>query len=255
MINLDSNIMKAKRKTSKKIKKNSPFNLTLFVILIISVILSVIAVAKSDSSIFELRKRADEITPTATPTPKNVVPTCLGLSVSPLIGKTPLELTLSCAGVDGNNDITAAEFGLGGNYANKTVEKGVGQYGTIVTTMRYDKSGSYVVTCRVRDNNNEWSNIPSNCSNTVNVSLAETVVIKPKVTPTPIYEEPTPTQILESPTPTVTIAPLPTITPSPTPTKSAVSQETMFTIGKILLISIVTIMVGLLLKKLIDGNE
>ena len=216
--------------------------------------LSVIAVAQSGRSTFELRKLADEITPTLTPTPtpKNVLPTCLGLSVSPLIGKTPLELTLSCAGVDGNNDITAAEFGLDGDQ-KRTVEKSVGQYGTITTKVRYEKAGSYVVTCRVRDNNYEWSNIPSNCSNTVNVSLAETIVIKPEVTPTPIYEEPTPTQILESPTPTMTSAPLETITP--TPTKSGISQETFFMTGKIVLISIVTILVGLLLKKLIDGNE
>lgn len=248
--------MKAKRKISKKINKKSSFNLSLFLILLVSVTLSVIAVAQSGRSTFELRKRADEITPTLTPTPtpKNVLPTCLGLSVSPLIGNTPLELTLSCAGVDGNNDITAAEFGLGGDQ-KRTVEKSVGQYGTITTKVRYDKAGSYVVTCRVRDNNNEWSNIPSNCSNTVNVSLAETVVTKPKVTPTPTFEEPTPTQILETPTPTVTIIPTETITPIPTPTKSGMSQETMFTIGKILLISIITILVGLLLKKLIDGNE
>lgn len=247
--------MKTKRRTAKKAtKKSSPKAMLLF-ILFLSVVISVLAITRSDKSTFELRKRADEITPTATPTPKNVVPTCLGLSISPRIGKTPLELTLSCAGVDGNNDITAAEFGLGGNYANKIVEKSVGQYGTIVTTMRYDKAGSYVVTCRVRDNNNEWSNIPSNCSNTVNVSLSQTVVTKPKVTPTPAYKEPTPTQILDTPTPTATIIPIETITPIPTPTKSGMSQETMFTIGKILLISIITILVGLLLKKLIDGNE
>jgi len=244
--------MKAKRKISKKINKKSSFNLSLFLILLVSVTLSVIAVAQSGRSTFELRKRADEITPTATPTPKNVLPTCLGLSVSPLIGKTPLELTLSCAGVDGNNDITAAEFGLGGDQ-KRTVEKSVGQYGTIITRVRYDKAGSYVVTCRVRDNNNEWSNIPSNCSNTVNVSLSQTIVTKPMVTPTPTYEEPKPTLILESPTPTMTSAPLPTITP--TPTKSGMSQETLFMIGRIVLISIVTILVGLLLKKLIDGNE
>ena len=246
--------MKAKRKISKKINKKSSFNLSLFLILLVSVTLSVIAIAQSGRSTFELRKRADEITPTATPTPKNVLPTCLGLSVSPLIGKTPLELTLSCAGVDGNNDITAAEFGLGGDQ-KRTVEKSVGQYGTIITRVRYEKAGSYVVTCRVRDNNNEWSNIPSNCSNTVNVSISQTIVTKPKATPTPTYEEPTPTQILETPTPNVTIAPLATITPSPTPAKSGMSQETLFMIGKIVLISIVTILVGLLLKKLIDGNE
>ncbi len=245
MINLDSNLMKAKHKISKKIKKNSPFNLSLFLILLVSVTLGVIAVAKSGRSTFELRKKAAS----------NIAPTCLGLSVSPLIGKTPLELTLSCAGVDGNNDITAAEFGLGGDQ-KRTVEKNVGQYGTITTKVRYDKSGSYVVTCRLKDNNNEWSSIPSGCSNIVKVSEVETVVSTPRPTPTPIYEEPVILKgTIESPTPTETTILLPTSTPIPTPAKSGVSNDSLFMIGKIVLISTVTILVGLLLKKLISGDE
>ena len=259
--------MKTKRKTSKKSAKNSPFNLTLVLILMVSVIASVLAITNSQSSTFELRKKADGITPTATPsatlaptntstptpTPKNVAPTCLGLSVSPLSGKTPLELTLSCSGVDGNNDIVAAEFSLGGDQ-KRTVDKSVGQYGTITTKVRYDKSGSYTVSCRLRDNNSEWSSTPSSCTNTVNVSTVNTIVSTPRPTATPIIEEPTPTlSRLETPTPTESITPLPTMTP--TPIKSGVSQETLFMIGKIVLISVVTIVVGLLLKKLISGNE
>ncbi|MEK7577274.1 MAG: hypothetical protein AAB492_01480 [Patescibacteria group bacterium] len=235
--------MKAKHKISKKIKKNSPFNLSLFLILLVSVTLGVIAVAKSGRSTFELRKKAAS----------NIAPTCLGLSVSPLIGKTPLELTLSCAGVDGNNDITAAEFGLGGDQ-KRTVEKNVGQYGTITTKVRYDKAGSYVVTCRLKDNNNEWSSIPSDCSNIVKVTTAETIVATPRPTAIPTYVEPTPTFSQgETPTPTEIITPLPTITP--VPIKSAVSNDSLFMIGKIVLISTVTILVGLLLKKLISGDE
>lgn len=269
MIFTDAYFMKAKRKPIKKLKQKKSSNMMLlFLILFFGVIVSVFAITNSGSSTFELRKKADGITPTATPsatltptstltptpTPKNVVPTCLGLSVSPLVGKTPLDLTLSCSGVDGNNDIVAAEFGLGGDQ-KRTVEKRVGQYGTIITTVRYDKPGSYVVTCRLKDNNNEWSNIPSVCSNTVKVSAVETVVSTPKPTPTPIYEEPIILKgTVETPTPTETIL-LPTSTPIPTPAKTGMSKDSMYMIGKILLISVVTIMVGLLLKKLISGDE
>ncbi len=257
--------MKTKRRTAKKSTKKISSKVILLFILFLGVVISVLAITRSDQSTFELRKRADEITPTETPTgtltptltptptPSNVIPTCLGLSVSPLSGKTPLELTLSCSGVDGNNDINAAEFDLGDNQ-KRTVEKSVGQYGTIITKVRYDKTGSYVVTCRVRDNNNAWSSIPSSCTNTVKVMTVETVVATPKPRPTPIYEEPTPTTIItETLLPTGSMTPI--LTPTPMPTTSNISNETLYMIGKIVLISIITILVGLLLKKLIDGNE
>lgn len=251
--------MKTKRQSIKKSPQRKSSNLMLYIILGFAMILGIVAITQNDRSTFELRKKADSITPTATPsatltptpTPKNIIPTCLGLSISPLEGTTPLDLTLSCAGVDGNNDITAAEFEFGDG-KKRTVEKGVGQYGTITTKVRYDNEGSYVVTCRVRDNNYEWSDIPSACRNTVSVSKKETIVTTPKPTATPYYEEPTPTQKLETPTPTEIITPIPTVTP--TPPKSFVSQETLFMIGKISLISVVTILVALILKKLIDGN-
>ena len=140
-------------------------------------------------------------------------------------------------------------------YQKRTIEKSVGQYGTITTKVRYDKSGSYTVSCRLRDNNREWSSTPSNCTNTVKVSPVETIVSTPRPTATPFYEAPAPTTVsrLETPVPTEIITPPPTTTPAPV--KSSMSQETLFMIGKILLISTITILVGLLLKKLISGNE
>lgn len=146
------------------------------------------------------------ITPTATltPTPTNAPPKCNGISVQPGAGSKPLTVHFACAGYDSDNDITAAEFGFG-NGDKQLVEKNVGQFGSLTASFTYTESGTYHVTCRVRDNNQVFSSLPSYCQYDVYVSGNS-------LTPTPIRQ------------PTATRKPEPTATP--TPKKNAGSTNT-----------------------------
>ncbi len=197
------------------------------------------------------------VTPTLTPTPTNSPPRCLGLSANPGAGVKPLTVNFACAGYDSNNDITAAEFGFGGDQ-KQLVEKNVGQYGAFSITHAYANPGSYNVTCHVRDNNNSWSSYPSYCTYTV-------VVNDNALTPTPI-RTPAPTQeIIVNETPMIytgafpTLAPLPSptlmpaiITPTPTPKPAWWTSAKIMQMVSIVVISGVTIIVALMLHSFFD---
>lgn len=194
-------------------------------------------------------------TPTLTPTPTNSPPRCTGLSAYPNAGAKPLTVQFSCAGYDPDNDITAAEFGFGGD-KKRLVEKSAGQFGAITTTYTYEEAGTYNVTCRVRDNNMAFSTYPDYCTYKV-------VVTENSLTPTPI-RTPIPTRNPEDdiiiftgnePTITPTIAPA---TPTPTPEsllrsdRSFWSNEKFAQLAMMVVVSGITIIVALLLHGFFD---
>lgn len=200
-------------------------------------------------------------TPTITPTPTNSPPRCSGLSVSPGAGSKPLTVNFTCAGYDVDNDITAAEFGFGGS-EKRLVEKPAGTFGSVTTSYTYTNAGTYNVTCRVRDNNQAFSNYPDYCKYTV-------VVTDNALTPTP-RRTPTPTKaaqgddliIFTGSVPTVTPTPTPavtTLTPTPTPAKSWFrldrnwwSGEKIAQLIMMVIVSGLTIIVALLLHGFFD---
>ena len=199
-------------------------------------------------------------TPTITPTPTNMPPLCLGLSANPGAGSKPLTVKFACAGYDANNDITAAEFGFGAGQKQLVESGNVGQYGSLTTTYTYTTPGSYNVTCRVRDNNDSWSNYPSYCTYTV-------IVSDNALTPTP-YRTPAPTQALNGldgpvilggrlPTlaqsPTVMPTSVPTISlPTPAPAASLWTNDKVRQLFIMLVVSAVTIIVALTLHSFFD---
>lgn len=110
-------------------------------------------------------------TPTPTGNPGNQEPACSSLSVSPSTGTKPLSVTFICSGSDPDNDLTAAEFSFG-NTGTRIIEKNVGQHGTFSTTYTYSVPQTYLVSCRVRDNNGWWSQTPASCQKFVMVTQA-----------------------------------------------------------------------------------
>lgn len=201
------------------------------------------------------------IAPTITPTPTNSPPICLGLSANPGAGAKPLTVHFACAGYDANNDITAAEFGYGAGQKQLVESTSVGQYGSLITTYTYTTPGSYNVTCRVRDNNNSWSDYPSYCTYTV-------VVSDNALTPTPI-RTPMPTRTIEignvndgpiilngglptlAPSMTPTTAPTITI-PTPAPAPSLWTNDKIRQLFIMLVISGITVIVALTLHSFFD---
>lgn len=192
-------------------------------------------------------------TPTITPTPTNIPPRCNGISVKPGSGPKPLTVNFSCAGYDPDNDITAAEFGFGGD-AKRLVEKNIGQFGSITTTYTYTETGTYRVTCQLQDNNQAYSGHPSFCQYNV-------VVTGNALTPTP-NRTPAPTQtisdeetVLRIPTPTVMDVP-PTQIPTPelstAPKENWWSNEKAAQLIMMIIVSGITIIVALLLHGFFD---
>ncbi len=190
-------------------------------------------------------------TPTITPTPTNSPPRCNGISVNPGAGTKPLTVNFSCAGYDPDNDITAAEFGFGGDQ-KRLVEKSVGRFGSITTTYTYTEAGRYNVTCRLRDNNMAFSSYPDYCTYTVIVTgnaLTPTPIRTPMPTRTPqrddddllLFTGSAPTQ---TPQPTA----VPTIAvPLPTPAPTFWSNEKFAQLVMMVIVSGITIIVALLL--------
>lgn len=191
------------------------------------------------------------ITPSLTPTPTNVPPRCNGLSANPGAGPKPLTVSFACAGYDPDNDITAAEFGFGGD-EKQLVEKSVGQFGSLTVTHTYTKAGTYHVTCRVRDNNMAYSTYPNYCQYTI-------VVTENVLTPTP-YRTPIPTPtIAREDTPIIFPGSFPSVTPTaqptaaltptvtPTPTAGFWSNEKIAQLVMMIMVSGITIIVALLL--------
>lgn len=197
-------------------------------------------------------------TPTVTPTPTNSPPRCNGISVNPGSGPKPLTVSFSCAGYDPDNDITAAEFGFGGN-RKQLVERSIGTFGSITTTYTYTEAGNYHVTCRMRDNNMAFSAYPDYCTYTV-------IVTENSLTPTPI-RTPAPTVALqrenEGPlifiggpsTPTPHPTETPTIaSPMPVPAASFWNNEKVAQLATMVIVSGVTIIAALLLHGFFENR-
>lgn len=164
-------------------------------------------------------------TPTPTPTPgqaaANTVPTCITLSsdTSLAVG-APLTVSFTCYGVDPGGYINAAEFTFGDGTGD-TIYKNAGSPGSISTTHTYTTIGALGASCRVRDNDNVFSNSTNDCKriivinpkpvNTAAASYYQRVIAagtgntNPILTPTPaevalVYETPTPIAPIVSPT-------------------------------------------------------
>lgn len=192
------------------------------------------------------------ITPSLTPTPTNVPPRCNGLSANPGAGPKPLTVNFACAGYDPDNDITGAEFGFGGD-EKQLVEKSVGQFGSLTVSHTYTKSGTYHVTCRVRDNNMAFSNYPDYCQYTI-VVTENALTPTPRRTPTPTFVQP---RVENSPIifpgtfPTITPTLAPTVqmipTSTPTPKASFWTNEKVAQFVMMVMVSGITIIVALLL--------
>lgn len=116
---------------------------------------------------------APGITPTPTPIQSgNTIPTCVILSsnTSLAVG-APLTVNFTCSGVDPDGYINGAEFTFGDG-THDTIIKNVGSPGSISTTHTYTTIGTLGPTCRVRDNNNVFSNATNDCK--------RIIVINPK---------------------------------------------------------------------------
>ena len=198
------------------------------------------------------------VTPSATPTPTNVPdapPTCSGLSTIPASGTKPLNVSFACAGNDTDNDITAAEFDFG--EGNKLlVEKGIGQFGSITATHTYTTAGTYNVTCRVRDNIQKFSTIPDNCKKVVSVRAAAVATPTPTKSATTSGDIAIYTGSTNAPTPTI-VPVTPTITLSPTPIPASYGSDyaKFWQLGQVITVSIITIAIGLLLRRMVGGSD
>lgn len=157
-------------------------------------------------------------TVTATPTPAgtggtntNTNPTCVTLTVNPLSGYAGNEVSFSCNGVDSDGDITAVHFDFGNNYT-RVLTQNVGSPGSISTTYSYPYAGTYEATCRVRDNNEVWTNISDSCKRTVTI-FSKTAT-------------PTPTRAQSFVNYTTNTAPNTVATPTPTHVQTTVVSPT-----------------------------
>jgi len=120
-------------------------------------------------------------TPTPTPTGVSHRPECVELTLSPSTGTIPYTTTLTCTGTIVGGDITAAEFTLPDG-TTKLVEKNVGNPGSISFDYTVGQSGSLSFSCRVRDNNFNFSGVSDACRK----SVGPTPTGAPTATPSPI---------------------------------------------------------------------
>lgn len=145
-------------------------------------------------------------TPTATPTntptdTSNTAPVCTDLALNPTSGTAPFTVTLKCTGKDIDGDITAVEFTLPDG-TTKLIEQNVGSLGSLSTTYTVPTDGSYNFSCRVRDNNQKFSDVPDACRKSLHLNVEVTP------TPRPIGPTSTPTPI---PTPKIPVSGTPSI--------------------------------------------
>lgn len=138
-------------------------------------------------------------------TTENQHPVCTGLSASPTSGTEPVTVHFVGSGTDPDGPIQKFEFTYGDG-KNQTIEKNVGNTGSVEIDHTYTVSGSFVATLRIQDNNGVWSDPTDNCSVTITTSGG------PTVTP--------------SPTTTQKGGVAPTATRTPTPTRSASASAT-----------------------------
>ncbi len=118
---------------------------------------------------------------TPTPTSEAHRPECTDLTLSPSTGTIPYTTTLTCTGTIVGGDITAAEFTLPDG-TTKLVEKNVGNPGSISFDYTVGQSGSLSFSCRVRDNNFNFSSVTDACRK----SVGPTPTGAPTATPSPI---------------------------------------------------------------------
>jgi len=196
-------------------------------------------------------------TPTPTPTPGTyTIPTCVTLSsnTSLAVG-APLTVNFTCSGVAPNGYINAAEFTFGDGTID-TIYQNAGSPGSISTTHTYTTIGTLGPTCRVRDNNNVFSNTTNDCKriivinpkpvNAVAASYYQRVIAageKGSVIPIPVIS-PTPEIVAlvhETPTPIIPIT-VPTI--SEQPTKNPLTNLIWWIVG-----SFVAVLVAVLLLR------
>lgn len=159
--------------------------------------------------------------PTATPTltQGNTKPTCTGLTVHPVGGTgVPFTATITCTGTDSNGTVAGAEF-VFGDRTSQVVDKNVGSSGSITINHTYREVGSLRVTCRVRDNNNSYSDATDACN--------KILTIKPGVAAAPTTATPTPitgATITPEETPIAYDTPL----PEPTDTEPVIEEPSSF---------------------------
>ena len=128
---------------------------------------------------------------TSTPTPTtqgNTTPECIDLTLNPTSGTAPLSLTLKCTGKDTDGDITAVEF-TPPDGTTKLVEQNVGSPGSLTTTYTVPQDGSYNFSCRVRDNNQKFSDVSDACKKSLHLNIEVTPTPRPfgpTSTPSPI---------------------------------------------------------------------
>lgn len=124
-----------------------------------------------------------------TPTPTGVShrPECTDLTLSPSTGTIPYTTTLTCSGTIVGGDITAAEFTLPDG-TTKLVEKNVGNPGSISFDYTVGASGSLAFSCRVRDNNFNFSPVTDACRKSIGPTPTggPTATPRPTATPSPI---------------------------------------------------------------------
>lgn len=159
-------------------------------------------------------------TSTSTPTPTqkpgtNTIPYCASISTDiSIVQRIPQEITLSCSGVDSDGYINGAEFWFGDG-TSQLISRNVGSPGTVTTTHTYTKAGLYKIECKVRDNNQIYSQLPDVCKKIITVQ-------QKTVTPTPKKLADNSTNIFLTPTPQVISiieeTPEPTPEPEITPT-------------------------------------
>jgi|GEM_PF-5544347 len=197
-------------------------------------------------------------TPTPTGVFQNIAPDCTGLSVQPSSGTKPATVTFVCSGKDTDNDIVGAEFNFG-NGTTKFIERNVGQYGSLTATYTYTASNTYLVSCRIKDNNQAYSSTPSVCQRSIIV--ADSAYSQPTPTKKPssgntvpiILTGATPAPIHLKPYLTPTPLPSPTISPTMAPDKQDWWTDTRISqLMTMLAVSGITIIIAFTLKHVFD---
>jgi len=106
-------------------------------------------------------------TPTATNTPVPDKSACTGLSASPTSGTVPLTVRFVASGFDNHGDIQEYEFDFGDSSDNQPQ---VWRQKDPEAAHRYENSGSFIATVRVKDSRGQWQGGNSECRVEINVS-------------------------------------------------------------------------------------
>ena len=106
--------------------------------------------------------------PTVTPTPgpEPEQPRCTGLSVSPSEGTAPLTVRFNGSGFDRNGSILEYEFDFGDTSGGQPQ---IWKQKESEATHRYENSGTFTVTLKVKDQGGSWRDGNNDCKKTVTV--------------------------------------------------------------------------------------